>query len=890
MLKVEHGDAGATVTVAGEITNDLVLDLCDSLNEVFNTYNWSQVELKIASSGGSLHALHYFVDAMVNHRALAATITTRALTHAASAAAVLVSLGDQRLASRTSLLQYHTGRIRVSSADVTADGAAVMKDVLDSADEGLIRSLVERARREQVAIRPGKASLPDFRDGDWPVVARLTGTSNARRQETPKALLTKLRKRVARALDNRTVQPLQRLYAELFALDQPISAALAMELHLIDAIVSPVAPVAMPPEPDAGNAFRVPEWNALFPRGRIDRAVLCRHMLILGESGSGKTVSGIRPVVQALFDDDNRVGCALVVDPKGDIEPTVERLAATTGTELRKLDVSTDERPWILNLMSGPHSIEDDLANDRVLTAAKRVLVRVASLVPKHPARSLDGAPNRSWDPYWEREGAHMAQAALAIALLVLQHRERLFGPQLAVRLGEPGSRVRQVLGEFGRRAGLVVPDSEVERAVTRTREALDGAKEPPEVIRTEFARGVRFSRLYRNEKDCFSSDFDAVRAECPEPASPGAFNAATGELLGQVLDISCRPRSTHEGIDQPPLERMNVLVMAEIAADLMFAWPPSEDGLLRPSLAATVVSELLAKLLGGNEVEELNRRIKAWQCLASGDGPRSHYNSLYGHIGNCFRDFTDPGLSATVFFGCELFYRSVTVGTCRDARVLDFCSAVDDEAGRHVFLVRPQLSRGADTLMVKALKACYFEAVLNSGKRRLKGGEMPLVAYVSDEFHRFVTSDRSHGEQSFLDTCRSFGAFCVFACQSVSSLQHALAQDGGDWESNRAAVSMLQTNTGSKFFFRSTDPESRRYVDELCPNKPGAAKVTEVRPLSTLSAGECYAATADVRFERRQLEPHVVPAPQADAEQPESVPAQPRVPTSGRPTGEVPF
>ena len=93
MLKVEHGDAGATVTVAGEITNELVLEVCDSLNEAFNTYNWSQVELKIASSGGSLHALHYFVDAMVNYRALAATITTRALSRAASAVAVRVSLG-----------------------------------------------------------------------------------------------------------------------------------------------------------------------------------------------------------------------------------------------------------------------------------------------------------------------------------------------------------------------------------------------------------------------------------------------------------------------------------------------------------------------------------------------------------------------------------------------------------------------------------------------------------------------------------------------------------------------------------------------------------------------------------------------------------------------------
>ena len=34
-----------------------------------------------------------------------------------------------------------------------------------------------------------------------------------------------------------------------------------------------------------------------------------------------------------------------------------------------------------------------------------------------------------------------------------------------------------------------------------------------------------------------------------------------------------------------------------------------------------------------------------------------------------------------------------------------------------------------------------------------------------------------SPGEQSFLDTCRSFGVLCVLACQSLSSLEHALAE-----------------------------------------------------------------------------------------------------------------
>ena len=865
MLKVDHGDRGATMTIVGEITNDLVVDLVENIADLNSTLHWPEVELKIASPGGSAHALSYFIDAMASFQALATRITTRALTHAASAAAILLSLGDRRLASRASVLQYHTGRIRVERAEVTADGAAGMKDALDGVDERLMNLLVQRARRrppslKSAPLKPGRAALADFRDSDWPIVARLTGTGSARGPKAPRELRAKLRERVVQALNSRSAQSLTRLYTTLFALDKPMSAALAMELHLIDELVPTTGVAKEPPEPDPKGSFRVPEWHALFPHGRIDRAALCRHTLILGESGSGKTVSAIRPLVSALFDDDNRVGCALVIDPKHDLKPLLEQQSVVAGTQVCALDASADKGSWVLNLMSGRNSIEDDLEHDRVLTAAHKILVRAASLVPNHPARSLVGAPNRSHDPYWEKEGARMAQAALAVTLLVVQRRDRLFGGQAAVRLGTPQSQARVALAEFARQAGLIVPDEEIERAVEATRgvlEASDGT--PPEVIRTQFARAVRDTYRYRTPGDCFPSDFEELRAACPEPVLPRDFNRATRELLEQVVQVSCRcPSASSRGAH--PLARSNVLVQAGIAAELMFTWPGAEDGMQRPSLAATSVVELLQGLIGGKELEELSRWIKGWQSLATGDGHRSHYNSLHGHIAPCFRDFADPLTATTLFFGCEPFYRSVNDGSCRDADVVDFSGAVDDEDGRHVYVMHPDLQRGADTLIARAVKACYFEAVLGSEKRRGNGGDMPLAAYVCDEFHRFVTSDRAHGEQSYVDTCRSFGAFCVFACQSVAGLQHALAQDGGDWESNRAAISMLLTNTATKLFFRSTDPETRRYLDELSPGGAVGAGITAIRPLARLEQGACYAVTADGRFEMRQLDPHVIP------------------------------
>ena len=53
---------------------------------------------------------------------------------------------------------------------------------------------------------------------------------------------------------------------------------------------------------------------------------------------------------------------------------------------------------------------------------------------------------------------------------------------------------------------------------------------------------------------------------------------------------------------------------------------------------------------------------------------------------------------------------------------------------------------------------------------------------YAADEFHRFVTAGDSHGEQSFLDTCRSFNASCALSSQSIASIEHALAGMGGDY------------------------------------------------------------------------------------------------------------
>ena len=153
-------------------------------------------------------------------------------------------------------------------------------------------------------------------------------------------------------------------------------------------------------------------------------------------------------------------------------------------------------------------------------------------------------------------------------------------------------------------------------------------------------------------------------------------------------------------------------------------------------------------------------------------------------------------------------------------------------------------------------LKALFFEAVL-ADPARAPGTAvhpLPLAVYVADEAHRYITSDR-HGEQSFLDVGRAFGAACVLACQSVASLDHALAHGAGTRVQNDAAVAVLWNNTATKLFFRSTDEATAERLERLAPVRGGLVPVTRVRPLSALAPGECYAVLCDGRFERARLE-----------------------------------
>jgi hypothetical protein len=137
-----------------------------------------------------------------------------------------------------------------------------------------------------------------------------------------------------------------------------------------------------------------------------------------------------------------------------------------------------------------------------------------------------------------------------------------------------------------------------------------------------------------------------------------------------------------------------------------------------------------------------------------------------------------------------------------------------------------------------KLLKTRFFEATFRRTDRR-----RPFY-YVCDEFQRYITNDPESGEQSYLDRCRAYGAGCILATQSISSLAYALATDSSaDAGADGPALEVLLGNTGTKLFFRSTDPALKSRLIASLPEPPVAGRphVAQVRPPTTLQVGECY-------------------------------------------------
>ena len=895
---IRYDTACAVVTVSGPITEGDMLQFVATLEQLHREYAYQTIEINVCSPGGEVRALDYCVEAMDALRHQGVRFTTRALMSVSSAAACLVSLGDSRVAAPSASFLYHQARTLQAGA-VTASLARHILTNVDATDEQYLTRLTQRARRDNGQDCP-VLPLTAFTVSDWPIVEDLLvseGILSPRAHGASpchKTWLSQLRQHVTECRGAPDEEPLKRFYRRLLAMDRPISAALALTLHLVDRFdgAASIAPSAPPVE-----ALHIPEWAPLYrPDGRVPRKVLCRHTLVLGETGSGKTVSGVLPVMGALLAPGNcRVGCALIIDPKRELLSHVVA-QAPEDLNVEPIDLHSAERRPILNLMASEGlSVAGLLAQAQYLEAAKQILVRAASLSPDNPARVLAGLSTTT-NVYWNKEGSALAVTALGLVLLILEHRQSLYGDgRTSGWLTWRPLKDQQALLDFGAAAGVIEYCPKLHATVIKTHQQIAALEceleeeESDEDKDNEAGILTRKQTPCNNVRHCFDRFVGEVTASELYQSSP-EFSARIDEAIQTALsryfldedghpahdpgDCVCGVAYLVHAVnrayarvvsDETMRPAPNILALANRAlADWLSAGVGKEQ-----KLPVMPIIELLKNHVSCEAADEIYRKVETgWNPMAMLKDSCT-YVCIASFARNCFSDFADGPVARSLFFGVEPYYHSLRTGHGDGQVLLAFDEAINSEDARTVYVFQPRLDNG-ETLLVRALKATYFEAILNSRKRQQRGESMPLAAYIVDECHRFITADKTHGEQSFLDTCRSFGVLCVLACQSLSSLEHALAENSPDAVKNRAALDIMLNNTANKLFFRSTDLVLQATLNRLCPVTPGLPPLTQVRPPSTLQPGECYASLATGHFVRRQLLPfQPTTGPGGDPEEP---------------------
>ncbi len=745
MATFYHRGDHAIVSFSADVTPEEITDLVDAVDLLVDFYHYRDVLLLIDSAGGLAPALDYYLEAARRWRARGVRLRTRCIASARSAAALMLSLGDERSAEPGAALHYHRVRALVSGT-LTADAASTLVTELRDHDRAMVARLVERAMRSDTPCGPCAAEPADL-----PVLRHLAEGTASRGVRT---LARAVGRSVGRAVRRGDRRALARLYERLLGLDLPVSPALARTLRLIDHVGRP-EPAAAAPEGPCGLA--VPEWRALYPpAGEVPYATLTRHLLAMGETGSGKTASVILPVVAALAArGPEAFAGALVIDPKRELGPVLADAAPERAQRIEPGALGLD-------IMAGATwALDDDLAAGRWLTAATRVLLRIVSFVPSSPARVLaDHVPDDSNAEFFDRNGTDLARCVLAFILML-------------TREDTPPA------------AGWCAGDAE---ALGWCAALAERAAGPANLV--------------------------ALTAWALESALTAPLDGASSTFTvggdDEDDDVKAEPR----------------WLFARIAARARAVWGAAP----------------------GEGRDLLERVADYWAPMVPIE---KQYAGVLATARLVCAELADPVVASTLYLGCEPAWRRL----CAAGGALDLAPLVAPGAPGRLLVYQPSLD-AQGTLVGRVLKSLFFEAVL-ADPARAPGAAvhpLPLAVFVADEAHRYVSSDR-HGEQSFLDIGRAFGAACVLACQSVASIEHALAHGAGTRVQNDAAVAILWNNTATKLFFRSTDDATADRLERLAPVRGGLAPVTRVRPLSALAPGECYAVLADGRFERARLE-----------------------------------
>ena len=407
-LLAHHRDH-ATVLLDGDIEWPLVHDVVRAIEDAVDYYHYAFIELRVRSLGGSNEALGYLLERLAAWREQGVHFRIRALGRTSSSAALLVALGDERVAEPGATLRFHGASI-YRNGDVNAEVAAALRDKLTRADDRMVQRLVDRVLEGPHV--PGEAGAQAT---DREVLEGLCmgarpdpgGTAPARLQVLADAIGTT----VDTAIAARDRKSLAHIYGSLFQLDRPISPKLAATLGLLDRAAARAGPPSRAHVRGAsGPTSSIPFAS---PTGELARETLTRHVLVLGDDATSATKLCLAPLVAALAQaPEGEVGPVLVLDPSAELRALIQTLAPD-----RVLDLRPDS--LVLDLMSGSRELACALERGRWIRAAALIIERTLALVPGSPARVLVDTSGQVVEPVI-REGLSLAVSAVGFMLMLL--------------------------------------------------------------------------------------------------------------------------------------------------------------------------------------------------------------------------------------------------------------------------------------------------------------------------------------------------------------------------------------------------------------------------------------------------------------------------------------
>lgn len=149
------------------------------------------------------------------------------------------------------------------------------------------------------------------------------------------------------------------------------------------------------------------------------------------------------------------------------------------------------------------------------------------------------------------------------------------------------------------------------------------------------------------------------------------------------------------------------------------------------------------------------------------------------------------------------------------------------------VLVYQPHDGGEESACVSRALKAAWYDAVLNGAAVDGHGRPARLALLVADEFQRVITT-KGVSDAQYVDRARALGGACLFASQSISALRERLPE-GADH-----ALRALLNNIGLRIVMASTDPVLPREIESVVPAPPpGLPHLIHSRPPSLYVPGQ---------------------------------------------------